>query len=115
VAFVVLQDVIGLKEKTTAPAAIAYGISPLLPIGNGMDQPRCRCLLEDIFCLFLADLPAQAIVNNVMAQLAEVEADLKGMIAIRRVRIQVFSLATRTVGDCTVILRIHILYHILVR
>jgi hypothetical protein len=82
-AFVVFQYVIGLKKETRALAAIAYGICPLLPIGNGMDQPRFRRLLQDFFCLLLADLPAQAIVHNVMTQFAEVEADLKGMLAIR--------------------------------
>lgn len=82
-AFVMLQYVIGLEKETATLTAIAYGICPLLPIGNGMDQPRFCRLLQDISCLFLADLTTQTIINDVMAQFAKVEADLQGMLAIR--------------------------------
>jgi hypothetical protein len=82
-AFVVFKHMIGFEKETTTLAAIAYGICPLLPIRNGMDQSRLRRLPQDIFCLFLADLPAQTIIHDIMAQLAKVEADLQRMLAIR--------------------------------
>ena len=38
VALVVFQDVIRLEKETAARAAVADGVRPFLPVGDGMDQ-----------------------------------------------------------------------------
>jgi hypothetical protein len=54
----VLQDMVGLKEKTGTPAAVADGVNLFLPVRYGMDQPRVCGDFENVFGLFSCDLPA---------------------------------------------------------
>jgi len=57
-ALFVLQDMVGLKEDTGTPAAVADGVYLFLSIRHGMDQPRVCCDFEDVFGLFSCDLSA---------------------------------------------------------
>jgi len=80
--FVMMKHVVSLKKQAAAVAAVADGVCPFLPVGNGMDQPRIRGLLENVFGLFLGDLPTKAIIHDVMTQSTEMEADVQRMITV---------------------------------
>ena len=71
VAFVMFKDMKGLKKQAAAFAAVAYGVGPLLPVGDGMNQAGVRCHGQDFFGLFLGDLSAQAVFHNIMTQPAK--------------------------------------------
>ncbi len=81
-AFIMMKHVVGLKKQAAAIAAIADGVCSLLPVGDGMDQPRIRGLLENVFGLFLGDLPAQAVIHDIMTQSAKMEADFQRVLTI---------------------------------
>ncbi|GAF82748.1 unnamed protein product, partial [marine sediment metagenome] len=109
-----LQNVERLEKQTTAFAAIADGIYALLPVRNTMNQPGFGSLLEDIAGLLPGNLAPQAVLVDVLAKPAEVQAYLSGVLAIGRVRIQVFPVLAWTGGYAEILLSIQHLHYIFV-
>ena len=74
-AFRVIQHVVGLKKEAATPAAIADGVCPFFPVGDGMNQSGVSGLFQYLFGLLSCYLTAEIILDDVMAELAKVEAD----------------------------------------
>jgi hypothetical protein len=102
----VLEDVVSLKKYAAARAAITDAVHAVHPVGYSVDETFFRAIPQDRMGLFLVNRLAHAMLDHVPSQTPEVEAHLCGMLAIRRLRIEVFPVPARTGGYAYVLLTV---------
>ena len=110
-----LQRMERLKIDATTFATIADRVHTLLPIRNRVDKSGLCRSREDFFRFVATDLPAEAVVANVVGQFSEMEAGLRFVFAIRAVGIHIVSVPARAGGNRESILFLQHLPDILVR
>jgi hypothetical protein len=77
-----VQDMVRIEPHAAAFAAIANGIHFLQPVVQAVNQSGIRGPSQYPVCFLAGDLASQALVNHIVGEPAEVEADLRGMPAI---------------------------------